>query len=137
MIEIAKVTSKSRVTIPSSIRRKYGIRNGDKVQFVGVEGAVMMIPVKSLPEMYGLDKQHAKDLIEGIRELNREYRKEAAGPKGRFRALKGDKTVAEADNLAQLASKLRGLKVDARSVRILSSTPLPSVARAGLRAGET
>jgi len=73
----ATVTSKSMVTIPSSIRRKYGIKNGDKVQFVEIDGAVMMIPVKSLSEMYGLDKQHAKALIEGIRELNRERRKEA------------------------------------------------------------
>jgi AbrB family looped-hinge helix DNA binding protein len=77
MAETATVTSKSMVTIPSTIRRKYGIRNGDKVQFVEVDGAVMMIPVKSLSEMYGLDKQHAKALIKGVRELNRERRKEA------------------------------------------------------------
>ena len=77
MGEIATVTSKSMVRMPSSIRRKHGIRNGDKVQFVEVDGVVMMIPVKSLSEMHGLDKQHAKALIEGIRELNRERRKEA------------------------------------------------------------
>lgn len=77
MAGTATVTSKSMVTIPSSIRRKYRIRNGDKVQFVEVDGVVMMIPVKSLSEMHGLDKQHAKALIEGIRELNRERRKEA------------------------------------------------------------
>ena len=73
----ATVTSKSMVTIPSSIRRKYGIRNGDKVQFVEVDGAVMMIPVRSLSQMFGLDKQHANVLIKGARELNRERRKEA------------------------------------------------------------
>jgi AbrB family looped-hinge helix DNA binding protein len=77
MAKTATVTSKSMVTIPSSIRRKYGIKNGDKVQFVEVDGAVMMIPVRSLSEMYGLDKKHAKILIEGIRELHRERRKEA------------------------------------------------------------
>ncbi len=77
MAETATVTSKSMVTIPSSIRRKYGIKNGDKVQFVEVDGVVMMVPVRSLSEMHGLDKQHAKALIEGIRELNRERRKEA------------------------------------------------------------
>ena len=77
MTETATVTSKSMVTIPSTIRRKYGIRNGDKVQFVEVDGAVMMIPVRSLSEMYGLDKGHAETLIKGIRELNRERRKEA------------------------------------------------------------
>ena len=73
----ATVTSKSMVTIPSSIRCKYGIRNGDKVQFVEIDGAVMMIPVRSLSQMYGLDKQHANVLIKGARELNRERRKEA------------------------------------------------------------
>ena len=65
------------VTIPASIRRKYGIRNGDKVQFVEIEGAVMMLPVRTLSEMHGLDKHHAKAMIEGVRELEREHRREA------------------------------------------------------------
>jgi AbrB family looped-hinge helix DNA binding protein len=73
----ATVTSKSMVTIPSSIRRKYGIKEGDKVQFVEVDGALMMIPVRSLTEMHGMDRADARVLIEGIRELNREHRKEA------------------------------------------------------------
>lgn len=77
LAEVATVTSKSMVTIPSSIRRKYGIKQGDKVQFVEVDGAVMMIPVKSLGEMHGMLREHAKVLLEGIRELNREHRKEA------------------------------------------------------------
>jgi AbrB family looped-hinge helix DNA binding protein len=75
--EVGTVTSKSMITIPSSIRRKYGIKQGDKVQFVEVNGAVMMIPVKDLSEMHGMDRAHAKALLEGIRELNREHRKEA------------------------------------------------------------
>lgn len=77
MAETATVTSKSMVTIPSSIRRKFGIKDGDKVQFVEVDGAVMMIPVKSLAEMHGMFRDHAKTLIEGVRELDREHRKEA------------------------------------------------------------
>lgn len=77
MAETATVTSKSMVTIPSSIRRKFGIKEGDKVQFVEVDGAVMMIPVKSLAEMHGMFREHAKTLIEGVRELDREHRKEA------------------------------------------------------------
>jgi len=79
MAATATVTSKSMVTIPSSIRRKYGIKEGDKVQFVEVDGAVMMILVKSLAEMHGLFREHAKVLKEGIRELNREHRREARG----------------------------------------------------------
>lgn len=77
MADTATVTSKSMVTIPSSIRRRYKIKEGDKVQFVEVDGAVMMIPVKSLAEMHGMFRESAKSLVEGIRELNREHRKEA------------------------------------------------------------
>jgi len=58
-------------------------------------------------------------------------------PKERFRALRGGRLVAEADDLDELAFSLRELKVDARSVRILSSSYLPAVARAGFRARKT
>lgn len=75
--ETATVTSKSMVTIPSSIRRKYGITEGSKVRFVEVDDAIVMIPVKSLTEMHGMDKDRSKVLIKGILELNREHRKEA------------------------------------------------------------
>lgn len=51
----------------------------------------------------------------------------------RFRALKGDSVVAEADSLRQLASRLKDQKVDSRSVRIISSVHLAPVARAGFR----
>jgi len=77
LTETATVTSKSMVTIPSSLRRKYGIEEGDKVQFVEADGAIMMIPVKSLADMHGMFRERAKDLIEGVRELDREHRKEA------------------------------------------------------------
>ena len=73
----ATVTSKSMVTIPSSIRRRYGIEEGSKVQFVEVDGAIVLVPVKTLTEMGGLDKPRGKVLIESVRELNREHRKEA------------------------------------------------------------
>lgn len=75
--ETATVTSKSMVTIPSSIRRRYGIKEGSKIEFVEVDGAIVMIPVKKLAEMHGMDRAHAKILVEGVRELNREHRKEA------------------------------------------------------------
>jgi AbrB family looped-hinge helix DNA binding protein len=75
--ETATVTSKSMVTIPSSIRRRHKIKEGDKVQFVEVDGTIMMIPVKNLAEMHGMFRNRAKALVEGVRELNREHRKEA------------------------------------------------------------
>lgn len=64
-------------------------------------------------------------------------RYETVNPRERFRALKGNKVVAEADDLDHLALQLRRLSIDARSVRILSSRYLPAVARAGFRARKT
>jgi AbrB family looped-hinge helix DNA binding protein len=73
----ATVTSKSMVTIPAKIRQKYGIKEGMKVEFVETEDAVLVVPLRSLKELKGLDKVHEKVLIEAIREINEEHRKEA------------------------------------------------------------
>ena len=42
-MELAKVTSKGQVTIPIEIRKKLGIKNGDKILFVEESGRVYMI----------------------------------------------------------------------------------------------
>ncbi len=72
---------------------------------------------------------------EGIREVL--GRLETPSPKERFRALQGGEVLVEADDLDQLALRLRKLNVDARSVRILSTTYLAPMARAGFRARKT
>ena len=42
-MELAKVTSKGQVTIPIEIRKKLGIKNGDKILFVEESGRVYMM----------------------------------------------------------------------------------------------
>ena len=42
-MELAKVTSKGQVTIPVEIRRKLGLKNGDKVLFIEEEGRVYIM----------------------------------------------------------------------------------------------
>ena len=39
-MELAKVTSKGQVTIPIEIRKKLGIKNGDKILFVEESGRI-------------------------------------------------------------------------------------------------
>ena len=39
-MELAKVTSKGQVTIPIEIRKKLGIKNGDKVLFIEESGRI-------------------------------------------------------------------------------------------------
>jgi len=48
-----------------------------KVEFVEIEDAVLIVPLRSLKELRGVDKEHEKVLREAIRELNEEHRKEA------------------------------------------------------------
>lgn len=42
-MEIAKITSKGQVTIPINIRRKLGVKEGDKILFVEEEGKVYIL----------------------------------------------------------------------------------------------
>jgi AbrB family looped-hinge helix DNA binding protein len=78
MGQIATVTSKSMVTIPSKIRKKYRLRQGSKVEFVEVEEGLLLVPLKSLRELRGIDKERSKLIIAGVKELEREHREEAA-----------------------------------------------------------
>lgn len=91
---------------------------------------------RTIRDRYGSRRGALSGLIEEA-VLEAIGRFEKPSTKERFRAMKGDKVLAEADELDQLASKLKELNVDARSVRILSSSYLPAVARAGFRARET
>ena len=77
MGEVATVTSESMVTIPARIRRKYALHQGSKVEFVEIEEGIFLVPLKSLKEMRGVDKKHARLLVEGVRELEKEHREEA------------------------------------------------------------
>lgn len=42
-MELAKVTSKGQVTIPIEIRKKLGIKNGDKILFVEEAGKIYVL----------------------------------------------------------------------------------------------
>lgn len=42
-MELAKVTSKGQITIPIEIRRKLGIKEGDKVLLIEEQGRVIMM----------------------------------------------------------------------------------------------
>ena len=42
-MDLAKVTSKGQVTIPVEIRKKLGIKNGDKVLFIEDAGRIYMM----------------------------------------------------------------------------------------------
>lgn len=42
-MDLAKVTSKGQITIPISIRKKLGVKEGDKVLFVEENGRIVLV----------------------------------------------------------------------------------------------
>ena len=87
---------------------------------------------RAIRERYGSRRGALSGLVEEA-VLQALGRLETPTQTERFRDLKGDSVVAEADSLKQLASRLKDLKVDPRSVRIISSVHLAPIARAGFR----
>jgi hypothetical protein len=91
---------------------------------------------RAIKERYGSRRGSLSGLVEEA-VLQALGRFETPTQTEKFRALKGDSVLAEADSLEQLASRLKDLKVDSRSVRIISSVHLAPVARAGFRSRRT
>lgn len=42
-MEVAKVTSKGQITIPIYIRRRLGVKEGDKILFIEDQGKIVMM----------------------------------------------------------------------------------------------
>lgn len=78
MAETATVTSKSMINIPASIRKKYGIKEGDKVAFLETDQGLVLLRVPPLNELFGSGRSHRDELMQAVRELESEHRREAA-----------------------------------------------------------
>lgn len=61
-MELAKVTSKGQITIPVEIRRKLGIKDGDKVLFMedGCRIYIMNSSMDVLREAREIDEDHIR-----------------------------------------------------------------------------
>lgn len=69
---ISTITTKGQVTIPISIRRQYGIKANDQVDFISEGDRIILVPVKTLRDFRGvvasggdsdLELQTAKDAV--------------------------------------------------------------------------
>ena len=85
-MEVAKITSKGQITIPIDIRRRLGVKEGDKVLFLEEHGKIIMMnsSMEALrkaqaafageAERLGLEDE--QDVADMVRELRRERRGE-------------------------------------------------------------
>jgi AbrB family looped-hinge helix DNA binding protein len=66
---IHTVTRLGTVTIPIPIRRKYNISKGSRVKFVETEEGVRLIPLTSMRDLFGIDREHESAVQAIIREV--------------------------------------------------------------------
>ena len=79
-MELAKITSKGQITIPREIRRKLGVKDGDKVLFIEEGGRIVLMnsamaalhtvqqAFAGAAEEVGLkDEQDVVDMIKALR----------------------------------------------------------------------
>jgi len=62
---IHTVTRLGTVTIPIPIRRKYGITKGSKVMFVETDDVIQLVPLTSIKNLFGADREK-ESVIHGI-----------------------------------------------------------------------
>lgn len=72
------ITEKGTVSIPSHIRRKYGLQRGAKVEFMDTEEGIMIVPVIPIEDLFGADRSRKKVVREMIHEIHEERRREAS-----------------------------------------------------------
>lgn len=79
-MDLAKITSKGQITIPIDIRKKLGLKDGDKVLFVEENGKITMVnatmtAIQQAQAAFAgeaqraglMDEQAVVDLVAGIR----------------------------------------------------------------------
>ena len=85
-MELAKITTRGQITIPSEIRKKLGVKDGDKVVFLEENGRIIvanaaMVSLKSAQEAFAgeaerLGLQNEQDVVDLVKEVRREVAEE-------------------------------------------------------------
>ena len=81
-MELAKITMRGQITIPVGIRRRLGVKDGDKVVFIEENGRVVienaaMIALKTAQDAFTgeaerLDIKTEQDVVALVKEVRRE-----------------------------------------------------------------
>lgn len=57
----ARVSEKGQITLPSAIRKRLGIKANSQVELVVRDGEVVIRPMKSIGELFGILNEFVKD----------------------------------------------------------------------------
>jgi len=85
-MELAKITMRGQITIPVQIRRRLGVKDGDKVIFIEENGRVIMenaamIALKNAQDSFvgeaeRLGLKTEQDVVDLVKEVRREVQEE-------------------------------------------------------------
>ena len=85
-MELAKITMRGQITIPVRIRKRLGVKDGDKVIFIEENGRVIienasMVALKSAQDSFvgeaeRLGLKTDKDVVNMIKDVRKEIREE-------------------------------------------------------------
>jgi len=85
-MELAKITMRGQITIPVQIRRRLGVKDGDKVIFIEENGRVIienaaLIALKTAQDSFvgeaeRLDLKTEQDIVDLVKEVRREVQEE-------------------------------------------------------------
>ena len=81
-MELAKITMRGQITIPVEIRKRLGVKDGDKVVFVEENGRIIMenaamIALKNAQDAFAgeaerLGLKNEQDVVDMVKEVRRE-----------------------------------------------------------------
>ena len=85
-MELAKITVRGQITIPVEIRKKLGVKDGDKVIFIEKDGHIIMenaamVALKSAQNAFAGEAQRLgltteREVVDLVKEVRRELREE-------------------------------------------------------------
>ena len=86
-MELAKITMRGQITIPIEIRKKLGVKDGDKVIFVEENGRIIMenaamIALKNAQDAFAgeaerLGLKNEQDVVDMVKDVRREVWEES------------------------------------------------------------
>ena len=89
MLDVSRVTSKGQVTIPVAMRRKLGIKDGDKVVFIEDGNRIVianaaMVALREIQEAFSgeaerLGLRDERDVVDMVKEVRHEMWEERHG----------------------------------------------------------
>ncbi len=76
-MDVVTLSSKGQIVIPSKVRKKFSLKEGDSLVIVEEEDAIRLQPLVNLSELWGVDK--LKNTGRMLKEMRKEWDDELEG----------------------------------------------------------